>query len=99
MAKARSFGNIRQLPSGRFQARYWHLGKQIAADVTFTTKTDAGAWLAAIETDIRRGDHASPASVRVCFGDYALRLALLLIGSHHASEEIVTASSTTRRLR
>ncbi len=45
MARARSFGNIRRLPSGRFQARYGHLGKQIAADVTFTTKADARAWL------------------------------------------------------
>jgi hypothetical protein len=27
MSRARPFGNIRQLPSGRCQARYWHLGK------------------------------------------------------------------------
>ncbi len=41
MARARSFGNIRKLPSGRYQARYWHLGKQGAADTTFASKTDA----------------------------------------------------------
>jgi hypothetical protein len=62
MARARSFGNIRRLPSGRFQARYWHLGRQIAADVPFTTKSDARAWLAAMETDIRRGDCVSSKS-------------------------------------
>ena len=38
MARARSFGNIRKLPSGRYQARYWHLGKQVAADTTFASK-------------------------------------------------------------
>ncbi len=28
MARARSFGSIRKLPRGKFQAHYWHLGKQ-----------------------------------------------------------------------
>ena len=41
MARARPFGNIRKLPSGRYQARYWHLGKQVTADATFASKTDA----------------------------------------------------------
>jgi hypothetical protein len=41
MARARSFGNIRKLPSGRYQARYWNLGKQIPADTTFANKTEA----------------------------------------------------------
>jgi hypothetical protein len=41
MARAGSFGNIRKPPSGRYQARYWHLGKQVAAETTFTSKTDA----------------------------------------------------------
>ena len=56
MARARSFGNIRKLPSGRYQARYWHLGKQIAADTTFANKTDARRWLATVEADMVRGD-------------------------------------------
>ena len=55
MARARSFGSIRQLPSGRYQARYWHLGKQIPADTTFANKTDARRWLATIEADMFRG--------------------------------------------
>jgi hypothetical protein len=41
MARARSFGSIRKLPSGKYQARYWHLGKQIAAKHTYAVKTDA----------------------------------------------------------
>jgi integrase len=71
MARARSFGNIRRLPSGRYQARYWHLGRQIPAEDTFASKTDARAWLAAVETDIRRGEHLSPAASHVQFDDYA----------------------------
>jgi len=31
MGRARAFGNIRQLPSGRFQGRYWHLGNRSPA--------------------------------------------------------------------
>ena len=34
VARARSFGNIRKLLSGRYQARSWRLGKQVAADTT-----------------------------------------------------------------
>jgi integrase len=71
MARARAFGTIRQLPSGRFQARYRHLGKQIPAEVTFATKGDARAWLAAVETDLRRGVHVERAIVSRRFGDYA----------------------------
>ena len=46
MTAARSFGNIRRPPSGRHQARYWYLGKQIPANTTFANKTDARRWLA-----------------------------------------------------
>lgn len=41
MARSRPFGNIRKLPSGRYQARYYQLGKQVPAEVTFVTKADA----------------------------------------------------------
>jgi len=41
-------------PTARDQARYWHLGKQIAADTTFANKTDARRWLATIEADMFR---------------------------------------------
>ena len=71
MAKARAFGTIRKLPSGRFQARYRHLGRQIPAEVTFATKGNARAWLAAVETDLRRGVHVERAAVARHFDYYA----------------------------
>lgn len=41
-----SFGSIRKLPSGRFQARYTGPdGTEHRGPVTFTTKGDAAAWL------------------------------------------------------
>ena len=73
MARARSFGNIRKLPSGRYQARYWRLGKQIAADSTFANKTDARRWLATVEADMVRGHWIDPDAGRIPFGEYATR--------------------------
>ncbi|MDH4074880.1 MAG: site-specific integrase [Acidimicrobiia bacterium] len=73
MARARSFGNIRQLPSGRYQARYWRLGKQVAADTTFASKTDARRWLATVEADMIRGVWVDPDAGRIPFGKYATR--------------------------
>lgn len=73
MANSRPFGNIRKLPSGRYQARYWHLGKQVPADTTFGTKADARAWLATMETDLLSGRHVDPSSGRERFGSFAER--------------------------
>lgn len=73
MGSSRPFGNIRKLPSGRYQARYWHLGKQVPADVTFATKADARAWLATMETDLLSGRHVDPSSGRERFGVFAER--------------------------
>ena len=73
MARARSFGNIRKLPSGRYQARYWRLGKQVAADTTFASKTDARRWLATVEADMIRGVRVDPDAGRIPFGKYAAR--------------------------
>jgi len=71
MARARSFGNIRKLPSGRYQARYWRLGKQVAADTTFASKTDARRWLATVEADMIRGVWVDPDAGRIPFGLFA----------------------------
>ena len=71
MAKSRAFGTIRTPPSGRFQARYWHLGKQTSAGSSFATKADARAWLASVETDVKRGDHFDPSGGAVIFDAYA----------------------------
>ena len=71
MARTRAFGTIRKLPSGRYQARYWHLGTQVSAGTTYPTKAAARAWLAGVETDIARGDHLDPLLGSIRFGDYA----------------------------
>jgi len=73
LARSRPFGTIRTLPSGRHQARYWHLGRQVAADVTFATKAEARAWLARMETEIGEGTYVDPALGRERFGAYAER--------------------------
>ena len=71
MARALSFGNIRKLPSGKYQARYWHLGKQVCADRTFAAKTDARRWLSTVEADIVSGDWVDPDAGKITFGEYA----------------------------
>lgn len=49
------FGNVRKLPSGRFQARYTGPdGREHKAPTTFETKGDARAWLAMQQADITR---------------------------------------------
>ncbi|MEZ0064030.1 integrase [Streptacidiphilus sp. MAP12-20] len=70
--RRRRFGSVRKLPSGRFQARYLGPdGLERTADTTFPTKTDADAWLAEVETDMRRGDWRDPLAGAVNFGTYA----------------------------
>ncbi len=57
----RSYGKLRQLPSGRWQAS--HLGpdgRRYLAPFTFDTKGDADGWLSAQRTDIARGDWEKP---------------------------------------
>lgn len=39
------FGSVRQLPSGRWQARHRVRGVYISAPATFPTQADARAWL------------------------------------------------------
>ncbi len=44
----RTFGSLRRLPSGRYQARYvGPTGETVTAPTTFTARIDAEAWLAA----------------------------------------------------
>lgn len=67
----RSFGAVRKLPSGRFQASYLDPdGVRRPAPTTFTTKGDADTWLsiqrAALETGAWRGD-----SDETTVGEYA----------------------------
>jgi len=61
LAKRRRFGRLRRLPSGRWQARYPLLdGQLVTAPQTFATKTEADRYLAAVETDLQRGDVQDP---------------------------------------
>lgn len=67
----RSFGAVRKLPSGRYQASYLDpAGKRRTAPSTFTAKVDADAWLsvqrAALETGSWRGRDD-----RMTVGEYA----------------------------
>ncbi|MDW3212705.1 MAG: tyrosine-type recombinase/integrase [Ilumatobacteraceae bacterium] len=71
MARARPFGTIRQTSSGRYQARYYHLGRQVAADSTFATKREARAWLSSVETELKRGVHVEQANGDVPFERFA----------------------------
>lgn len=57
----RPFGSIRQLPSGRFQARYTDAsGTDHTAPTTFATRTAADQWLATERADHLRGLWRSP---------------------------------------
>lgn len=52
----RRFGNIRKLPSGRFQARYTAPdGSTVKGPVTFQTRGDADAWLSIEDARITTG--------------------------------------------
>lgn len=68
----RKFGNLRALPSGRFQARYKGPdGRSHGAPDTFTTKADANRWLVLREAEILRGDWTNPDAGKILFGAFA----------------------------
>lgn len=71
--RRRHFGSVRRLPSGRWQAIYWHLGALYVAPSTFGVKADALAWLSATETDVHRGSWVAPAGGRVSVAELASR--------------------------
>jgi integrase len=70
--KTRSFGTIRKLQSGRWQARYRgpdHLLR--SAPSTFVRKSDAARWLALTDAELLGGGWIDPDAGRVPFTDYA----------------------------
>jgi integrase len=72
MARRRRFGRLRQLPSGRWQARYTGPdGRERSAPDTFTTKTAADRWLSAVETDLSRTQWIDPGRGQVPLSTYA----------------------------
>lgn len=74
MARRRTFGHVRKLPSGRWQASYLddHTRGRIGAPATFATKADANLWLASVETDMARGEHIQPGLACRPFGEWAV---------------------------
>ncbi len=53
--RKKNTGTLRRLPSGRWHARVWFAGKQVAAPATFDAKIDAEAWLARATREIAEG--------------------------------------------
>ena len=72
MAQRRSFGTIRKLSSGRWQARFTHpdTGRQKAAPTTYATKADANRWLSSMVADLDRGDALDLDGAKRTFGAY-----------------------------
>jgi integrase len=73
MAKGRrGFGSVRRLQSGRWQVRYLGPdGKSRAAPTTFSTKADAGRYLAGVQTDMTTGRWFDPDAGKVALKPYA----------------------------
>jgi integrase len=71
-SKRRDWGRIRQLKSGRWQARYpGPDGLLRPADNTFETRKDAARWLSNKQTEIENADWVDPDAGRVPFIAYA----------------------------
>lgn len=70
MASRRHFGTVRKLPSGRWQASYFHLGVRHTAPTTYHAKGDALAYLATVEADILRGSWIDGSAGRVTVNTY-----------------------------
>ncbi|HEX8935755.1 MAG TPA: N-terminal phage integrase SAM-like domain-containing protein [Pseudonocardiaceae bacterium] len=68
----RRFGNLRQLPSGRWQVRYRGPDGQLRSiPQTFEKKRDAERTLSMIETQLMHDDWADPKRGAVKLADYA----------------------------
>jgi integrase len=72
--RARSFGTVRKLPSGRWQVRYYdQAGNRHTGPTTFAAKADALAHLATIEADMLRDQWIDPRLSRTTFAAWAER--------------------------
>lgn len=68
----RRFGNVRKLPSGRYQIRYpGPDGRMRSGQDTYERKSDAERALSLIEAQMMAGEWADPVRGRVKLGDYA----------------------------
>ena len=74
MTKAKaSWGSVRKLPSGRYQARYRVDGRMAAAPTTFRTKRDAEAYLSTVRADMERGTWVNPMAGKVTLREYSTK--------------------------
>ncbi|MFF3853034.1 tyrosine-type recombinase/integrase [Micromonospora sp. NPDC002575] len=70
----RRFGNLRKLPSGRYQARYpGPDGRMRNAPETFSRKSDADRYLTLVEAQMVRREWVDPDLAKVKLDDYARR--------------------------
>jgi len=73
-ARRMRWGRVRELPSGRWQARVpdpTRLGRLVPAPQTFATRVDAERWLAEQETDQARGAWVDPSAGRITLKSYS----------------------------
>jgi integrase len=64
MTQARNtFGTVRKLPSGRYQAFYLRAGDRMKAPEPFPTRVEAENWLADQRHDLRHGTPSTPVAV------------------------------------
>jgi integrase len=69
--RRRHFGSVRKLPSGRWQASWWHEGSRHVATDTFAMKADALSYLSTVEADISRGVNIDPRAGRITVRELA----------------------------
>src|SRR4051812_41014433 len=71
-ARKAHFGSVRQLSSGRFQARYSDpRGNRHNSPHTFETRKAAQQWLSTVQADLVRGTWRAPHVGRVTLTEYA----------------------------
>jgi hypothetical protein len=69
----RSFGNVRELPSGRFRATYQGPdGVRRSAGGSFPTRKAAADWLEDVHADMRRGSWRRPELGAQRLDEYAI---------------------------
>lgn len=74
MAGRRDWGRVRQLPSGRWQARYPGPDGQLRpAPITFDTKRAASSWLADKQAEINRDEWIDPDAGKVKLAEYGAK--------------------------
>ena len=72
MTKRSPFGNVRKLPSGRYQARYRDAaGRSQTAPITFGTEREARKYLALVQADLHRGEWTDPRLGRIPLAEWA----------------------------